>query len=165
MVIKGPNKHTIVQIKEAIKDGLMAVRNALEDGAVIPGAGAFELLAHDELMRFKETVKGRAKLGVQCFADALLVIPKTLAQNAGYDAQETIVTLLEEAKQSKKAIGVDVNTGKACLPADLGIFDNYCVTKQILSSATTIATNMLLVDEIMKAGVSTQQKAGPQMAQ
>jgi len=115
-------------------------------------------------LQFKDTVKGRAKLGVQCFAEALLVIPKTLAQNAGYDAQETIVTLVEEAKASKKPIGVDVGTGKACLPADLGIVDNFCVKKQILTSATTIATNMLLVDEIMKAGVSTQQK-GPQMAQ
>ena len=43
---------------------------------MLPGAGAFEIAAHTELMKFKETVKGRARLGVQAFADALLVIPK-----------------------------------------------------------------------------------------
>ncbi len=61
------------------------VQNAIEDGAVIPGAGAFELAAAADLMEFQKTVAGRAKLGVQAFADALLVIPKTLAQNSGLD--------------------------------------------------------------------------------
>jgi len=159
MLIRGPNKHTIMQIKDAIKDGLMAVRNCFVDGGVVPGAGAFELAAHGELMKYKETVKGRLKLGVECFAKALLVIPKTLAQNAGFDAQETIVTLTEEEAKTREAkrgyIGLDLSTGGACLPADMGILDNYIVKKHIVSSSATIASNLLLVDEIMKAGIST----------
>lgn len=57
----------------------------IDDEGFIPGAGAFEIAAHKHLMDFKDTVKGKAKLGVETFARALLVIPKTLAENCGYD--------------------------------------------------------------------------------
>merc|ERR1719282_1355639 len=77
ILMKGPNKHTLNQIKDAVRDGLRAVKNALEDGSVVPGAGAFEVSAAHALLQHKGEVKGRAKLGVQAFADALLVIPKT----------------------------------------------------------------------------------------
>ena len=52
---------------------------------MVPGAGAFEFAAYDHLMKSAETVEGKAKLGVRAFADALLVIPKTLAENSGFD--------------------------------------------------------------------------------
>ena len=77
----------MTQLKDAVRDGLRAVKNALEDGAVVPGAGAFEIAAAHALLQHKGEVKGRAKLGVQAFADALLIIPKTLASNSGYDPQ------------------------------------------------------------------------------
>ncbi|XP_064612237.1 T-complex protein 1 subunit zeta-like [Liolophura sinensis] len=155
IVIKGPNKHTLTQIKDAIHDGLRAVKNAIEDESVIPGAGAFEIAAYQELMKYKDTVKGRARLGVQAFADALLIIVKVLAQNSGLDAQETLVKLQEEYTSPKQAIGLDIKTGEAIIPADQGIFDNYRVKKQLLHSCTVIASNLLLVDEIMRAGMSS----------
>jgi len=63
----GPNKHTITQIKDAVNDGLRAVKNALEDGSVVPGAGAFEVAAHAALTsaEFMNSVQGRAKYGVK----------------------------------------------------------------------------------------------------
>ncbi|XP_072044633.1 T-complex protein 1 subunit zeta-like [Amphiura filiformis] len=155
ILIKGPNKHTLSQIKDAVHDGLRAVKNAIEDGAVVPGAGALEVAIYDTLMKFKATVKGRARLGVQAYADALLVIPKVLAQNAGLDPQETIVKLQEEYAESQQPVGVDISTGEALVASDAGIWDNYCVKKQILNSCTVIASNLLLVDEIMRAGLSS----------
>merc|ERR1712179_197765 len=62
IMIKGPNKHTITQIKDAVRDGLRAVKNAIEDNCVVPGAGAFEIAAHSALMALKETVGTRARL-------------------------------------------------------------------------------------------------------
>lgn len=53
----------------------------------ILGAGAFEVTAYKELNNFKDTVKGKARLGVAAYAEALLVIPKVLATNSGFDAQ------------------------------------------------------------------------------
>jgi T-complex protein 1 subunit zeta len=94
LLIKGPNQHTLSQINDAIRDGLRAVKNAIEDHHLVAGAGAFELACHHHLMKFKDTVKGRAKMGVEAFAQALLIIPKVLAQNAGLDTQEALVTLM-----------------------------------------------------------------------
>jgi T-complex protein 1 subunit zeta len=101
ILVKGAHKHVIAQILEAVRDGTRSVANALKDGTLVPGAGGFETLAHAELMKFKSTISGRAKLGVQAYAEALLCIPKTLAENAGYDAQDSMLKLLEEAAQVK----------------------------------------------------------------
>jgi len=155
LLIKGSNKHTLGQIKDAVHDGLRAVKNAIEDGAVVPGAGAYEVVAHAALIKYKDTVKGRARLGVQAFADALLVIPKVLAQNSLFDQQDTMVKLQEEHAATKLPVGLDVTTGEALIPLDAGIFDNYRVKKQLLHSCTVIASNLLLVDEIMRAGMSS----------
>lgn len=155
ILIKSPNKHSLGQIKDAVRDGLRAVNNAIEDKAIIPGAGAFEIKANLELQKFKDSVKGKARLGVQAYAEALLIIPKVLAVNSGYDVQDTIVKLQEESRLSPDAIGLDLSTGEAVKPADLGIFDTYTVKKQILNSCSVIASNLLLVDEIMRAGMSS----------
>lgn len=155
ILIKGPNKHTLAQIKDAVHDGLRAVKNAIEDGSVVPGAGAFEVAVSAALTEFKKTVKGRARLGVQAFADALLVIPKILAQNSGYDPQETIVKLQEEYAEAKTPVGIDLSSGEALVPSDSGIWDNYRVKRQLLHSCTVIASNLLLVDEIMRAGMTS----------
>jgi len=155
ILVKGPNKHTITMIKDAIRDGLRAVKNAIEDGSVVPGAGAFEVAAHSALTALKETVSTRARLGVQAYADALLVIPKALASNSGYDPQEATVKLQAEYGKSRVPVGIDLSTGEPMNPATTGVWDNYRVKRQLLNSCTVIAGNLLLVDEIMKAGMSS----------
>ncbi|KAJ7308985.1 hypothetical protein JRQ81_008268 [Phrynocephalus forsythii] len=155
LLLKGPNKHTLTQIKDAVRDGLRAVKNAIEDGCVVPGAGALEVAIAAALVKHKTTIKGRAQLGVQAFADALLIIPKVLAQNSGYDAQETLVKLQAEYAESGQLVGVDLNSGEPMVAAAAGVWDNYSVKKQLLHSSTVIASNILLVDEIMRAGMSS----------
>ncbi|KAJ8678940.1 hypothetical protein QAD02_014727 [Eretmocerus hayati] len=155
ILLKGPNKHTLVQLKDAVHDGLRAIRNAVEDEAVIPGAGAFEIAAHQALSQYKNEVKGKQRLGVQAYAEALLIIPKTLTVNSGFDTQDTIVKLQEEFTSLKQPVGLDVSSGEALDPVTAGIYDNYIVKKQILNSCTVIASNLLLVDEIMRAGLSS----------
>ena len=94
LLIKGPNPHTIQQTQDALRDGLRAVKNAIEDEALIPGAGAFEVACAAHLNGpVKKAARGRAKMGVQAFAEALLVIPKTLAANGGFDVQDVVVAL------------------------------------------------------------------------
>jgi T-complex protein 1 subunit zeta len=155
ILIKAPNKHTMNQIKDAIKDGLRAVTNSIEDKFIVPGAGAFEIAVNNALLTFKETVKGKARLGVNAFAEAMLIIPKTLAQNAGHDQQSVLVELHDASISSKSLIGLDLKTGGALFPLEHGIIDNYRVKRQIIHSATIIASNLLLVDEIMRAGLSS----------
>ena len=158
ILVKGPNPHTISQIKDTIHDGLRAVKNAIEDGALIPGGGAFELAAHKRLMEVVAKTTGRAKLGVQAFADAMLIVPKTLATNSGFDVQDTLINLQEEMERVQQPVGLDVGTGKPMLPAELGIFDNYRVKRQMLALCTVLATQLLLVDEVMRAGRGSRPK-------
>jgi len=109
-------------------------------------------------MKYKNTVPGRARLGVQAFADALLVIPKTLAANSGFDSLDVIVTL-QEAAFDGKIVGLDLATGDALNPIEEGIWDQYRVLRQMLNSSSVIATQLLLVDEIMRAGKNVQKSA------
>lgn len=91
-------------------------------------------------------------MGVVAFADALLVIPRTLAVNSGFDAQETLIKVQEAHLKNKEAFGVDVVTGEP-LPASVSsVWDNYIVKRQFLNIAPVLAQQLLLVDEVMRAG-------------
>lgn len=161
ILVKGPNKHTITQIKDAIRDGLRAVKNTIEDKCVIPGAGAFQVAAYIDLMKFKEGVSGKIKFGVQAFAEGLLIIPKTLGSNSGFDPVEVIVKLQED-QQKGHLVGLDIGTGEPISPEEEGIWDNYCVMKHILNSSSVIASQLLLVDEILRAGRDVGKSKIPQ---
>ena len=154
ILLKGPNQHTIIQLKDAVRDGLRAVKNTLIDKAVIPGARAFEagLFVHLNEVT-KKSVEGRAKRGVEAFAEAMLVIPKTLAENSGYDAQDAVISLTDE-HENGNIVGIDVTTGEPFDPTTSGVYDNYLVKMQILQSAPVVATQLLLVDQVLRAGVN-----------
>lgn len=162
ILIRGPNKHTIDQIKDATRDGLRAVKGAMDDGALVPGAGAFEIAAYRMLMRRKSAVSGKAKLGVEAFANSLLIIPKALAENSGLDVQDSIIKVEDEQENTGLAVGLNLTTGDAFLPSAEGIWDSYTVKKQTLNLSTVLATQLLLVDEVMKAGKAMGKSApGP----
>uniref|UniRef100_A0A2K6G2P8 Chaperonin containing TCP1 subunit 6B n=1 Tax=Propithecus coquereli TaxID=379532 RepID=A0A2K6G2P8_PROCO len=104
------------------------------DTCVVPGAGAVEVAIAEALVEYKHSVKGRARLGVQAFADAILIIPKVLAQNSGCDPQETLIKVQDAHLETKQLVGIDLNTGEPMVAADAGVWDNYCVKKQLLHS-------------------------------
>ncbi|KAJ3512716.1 hypothetical protein NLJ89_g3357 [Agrocybe chaxingu] len=162
LLIKGPNPHTTQQIQDALRDGLRAVKNALEDECLIPGAGAFEVACSAHLSGpAKKSAKGRVKMGVQAFADALLIIPKTLAQNGGFDVQDVVVALQEEQAEGN-VVGIDLESGEPIDPTASGIWDNYRVKRQMLHSCAVIAINLLSTDEILRAGRSSLKPDGAQ---
>ena len=152
LLIRGPNKHTIDQIKDATRDGLRAAKCAIEDCCLVPGAGAFEIAAYRMLQRRKSAVTGKAKLGIEAFAESLLIVPKTLAENSGFDVQESIIKVDEEQERSGQAVGLNLTNGEPFLPAAEGVWDAFVVKKQVLNLSTVLATQLLLVDEVMKAG-------------
>ncbi|KAI0644748.1 chaperonin-containing T-complex zeta subunit Cct6 [Trametes meyenii] len=162
LLIKGPNPHTIQQTQDALRDGLRAVKNALEDEALIPGAGAFEVACAAHLSGpVKKAAKGRAKMGVQAFAEALLIIPKTLAANGGFDVQDVVVALQDEQSEGN-AVGLDLESGEPFDPTVQGVWDNYRVKRQMLHSCSVIAVNLLSTDEILRAGRSSLKPDGQQ---
>ena len=85
ILIKGPNEHSIAQVKDAVRDGLRAVKNAILDGGVIPGAGAFEIACSEHLKEFAKSgvFKDKSILGIEVFAEAILAIPNNIIKNSG----------------------------------------------------------------------------------
>ncbi|KAF2623393.1 T-complex protein 1 subunit zeta [Macroventuria anomochaeta] len=152
LLIKGPNSHTISQIKDAVRDGLRSVYNMIVDKSVVPGGGAFQVACAARLNseEFRKTVKGKAKWGVLAFADALLVIPKTLAANSGHDIQDSLAALQDEHAEGN-VVGLNLATGEAMDPIQEGVYDSFRVLRNCIASATGIASNLLLCDEMLKA--------------
>ncbi|PYH63566.1 chaperonin-containing T-complex subunit CCT6 [Aspergillus vadensis CBS 113365] len=152
ILIKGPNQHTIAQVKDAVRDGLRSVYNTIVDNCVIPGAGSYQVAcaAHLTSEAFRKTVKGKAKWGVQAFADALLIIPKTLAANSGHDVQDSLAALQDE-QSNGNTVGLDLTTGEPMDPIQEGVFDSFRVLRNCVASSTGIASNLLLCDELLKA--------------
>jgi len=151
ILLKGPNKHTVVQMKDAVRDGLRSLLNVIVDECVVPGAGCYELALSKELMALRPDP--RYALGVKVLAEAALIIPKTLVSNAGHDAYRAIVKAQQTAGDIK--LGFDLYTGETFYPAAQGIYDNYCAKKQMIDASVVVACNLLLTDEIMRAGLSS----------
>lgn len=162
ILVKGQNDHTIAMLKDAIRDGLRAVRNAIEDQCIIPGAGAFEVASYVRLQKYAEGVQGKLKLSVLAFAESLLSIPKVLAENSGFDGQEAILQLVDEYRSKQVAVGVNTIEKGIISPEALGIYDNYIVKKQLLNLSPTLAQQLVLCDEILKAGKQMAKKDEPQ---
>ncbi|AWU76953.1 T-complex protein 1, zeta subunit [Pichia kudriavzevii] len=157
ILIKGAHNYIIQQTKDAVRDGLRAVSNAIKDGCLVPGAGAFYLSCAKHLVENKEINKGKNKPGVKAFSDALLVIPKTLCKNAGLDTLEAIAEAQDEIDEGQ-VVGIDLNSGEPLDPTIDGIWDSFRVLRNAISSATGIASNLLLCDELLKAGKSSLEK-------
>eukprot|EP00996_Jenningsia_fusiforme_P003215 NODE_401_length_2295_cov_92.495548_g370_i0.p1 GENE.NODE_401_length_2295_cov_92.495548_g370_i0~~NODE_401_length_2295_cov_92.495548_g370_i0.p1 ORF type:complete len:544 (+),score=87.98 NODE_401_length_2295_cov_92.495548_g370_i0:509-2140(+) len=163
ILIKGPNKHTLGQIKDSVRDGLRAVLNTLNDKHVVPGAGAFEVAAAVHLDTYREKVEGHVKIGVRAFSEALSIVPRTLCTSTGRDDAPYVLMELQEAhkaalrKGAAECHGFDVASGEVGDALALQIFDTYTCKRNLVNSASEIACQLLLCDEIMK---SSARKGG-----
>lgn len=168
ILIKGSTHYALNQTKDAVRDGLRAVANVLRDKMVIPGAGAFFIAASRHLRacnKHKLGALGKTKTGLDAFAEALLVVPKTLVKNSGYDALDVLAVCEDELNEAdevgeRRYVGVDLKIGDSCDPTIEGIWDSYRVIRNAINGASGIASNLLLCDELLRAGRSTLKEGG-----
>merc|ERR1712160_146535 len=106
----------------------------------------YEQSLEDE--QYKRTVQGKARLGVEIFANAMLIVPKTLLENSGVDIQEKLLKVVGERESKKLPVGINLQTGDPLDATIEGIWDNFCVKKQLLGLASVLAQQLLLVDEV-----------------
>ena len=149
MLIRGSDQQEIDQMKDTIRDGLRACKNAMEDNGVLVGAGTFELQCWKELNEFAKTVKGKVKIGVQVLAEALLIIPKTLIENSGYDVMEKLYELQDKINEGKVG-GVDIDSGNFI--ENPNVWDGVKVKKQMIQLSTVLSSQLMLVDVVMRCG-------------
>ncbi|MEM2419384.1 MAG: thermosome subunit beta [Candidatus Bathyarchaeia archaeon] len=152
MVVRGGTEHVVDEAERSLHDALCVVRNAIEDGKIVPGGGAPEAEVAKQLRDYAVKVGGREQLAIEAFADAVESIPLTLAENAGLDPVDIMVALrAAHEKADGYRMGVDVFTGKIRDMLELNIVEPLRVKLQVIKSATEAANMILKIDDVIAA--------------
>jgi len=152
LILRGGTEHVIDEVDRAIEDSLGVVRTTIEDGKVLAGGGAPEVELSLALRDYADSVGGREQLAVEAFADALEVIPRTLAENAGLDPIDSLVELRAAHDGGNTASGLDAYTGDTIDMAEEGVYEPLRVKTQAIESATEAAVMLLRIDDVIAAG-------------
>jgi chaperonin GroEL (HSP60 family) len=161
ILVRGGTEHVVDEAKRAMTDAIGDVAAALKNGKVVAGAGAPEIEVAKGLRRYADGLSGREQLAVLAFADALEVIPRTLAENAGMDPINILVELkAAHDKKNQKWYGVDVFKGKVVDSWAAGVIEPLKIKTQALSSASEVAQMILRIDDVIAGGKASQP---PQM--
>ena len=132
-----------------MEDALRVVGVAVEDKLLVAGGGAPEVELALRLRAYASTVGGREQLAIESFADAMEIIPKTLAENAGLDQIDTLVSLRSQHESGLKTSGLDMDSGKPMDMAKLGVLEPLRVKTQAISSAAEAAVMILRIDDVI----------------
>jgi thermosome len=151
ILVRGGTEHVVDEVDRAVEDAVGAVTSAVEVGKVVPGGGAPEAEAARELRKYAEGFSGREQLAVNAFADAMEVIPRSLAENGGLDPIDTLVTLRAEHDKGKNVIGVNVLDGGVTDMTQLGVIEPLKVKTQAINSASDAAEMILRIDDVISA--------------
>ncbi|MCS7120723.1 MAG: thermosome subunit beta [Nitrososphaerota archaeon] len=152
ILIRGGSERIVDEAERSVHDALCVVRDVVQEPKVVLGGGAPEIEVAKTLREYAETLPGREQLAVQCFADALEVIPITLGENAGLDPIDITSELRARHEKGEIWAGVDVFGGDVKDMQKLEVYEPLAVKKQIIKSATEAATMILKIDDIIAAG-------------
>lgn len=159
--IRGGTKQTTDEVERAITDVIGALTSAVEGGKYVTGGGSTEIEVAMKLRDAATDIGGREQLAMQSFADALEVIPKSLADSAGMDPIDTLVQLRSKHKSaSGKSFGVDVYSNVVADMDKLGVIEPLKVKSQAITSATEATVSILRIDDMISSKGS-KPAAGP----
>jgi len=152
ILVKGGTEHVVAEIERAMDDAIGDIISALRSGKIVAGAGSTEIELAKQLREFSEGLSGREQLAVKAFADAMEVVPKTLAENAGLDPIDILVSM--KAAHDKKQVwaGIDVFSGKVIDAWKEGIIEPLKIKTQAVSSASEVVTMILRIDDVIAGG-------------
>jgi thermosome len=149
IILRGGTEHVVDELDRAMEDALRVVGVAVQDKVLVAGGGAPEVELALRLRAYASTVGGREQLAIESFADAMEVIPKTLAENAGLDQIDTLVALRSAHEKGTKTAGLDMDTGEPVDMLKLGVVEPLRVKTQAISSATEAAVMILRIDDVI----------------
>ncbi len=151
ILVRASTEHVVDEVDRSIEDAIGAVASAVEVGKVVPGAGAPEAEVAKRLRKFAEQFSGREQLAIKAFADALEVVPRSLAENAGLDPIDILVALRAAHDQGKSSYGVGVFDGVVVDAFDTGVIEPLKVKTQAIKSAAEAAEMILRIDDVITA--------------
>ena len=148
LFVRGSTKHIVDEIVRAIEDAIGVVAATVEDDKVVAGGGSPEIAMAKKLKDYADSISGREQLAVNAFAEALEIVPKTLAENAGLDSIDSLVDL-RAAHENSAVMGLDVFTGKVADMKEAGVIEPKRVKKQAIQSASEAAEMILRIDDVI----------------
>jgi len=151
ILVRGSTEHVVDEVDRSIEDAIGAVASAVEVGKVVAGAGSPEAEIARKLRKFAESFSGREQLAIIAFAEALEVIPRSLAENAGLDPIDILVELRSLHDQGKITYGVDIDNGKVSDAEVIGVVEPLKVKTQAIKSAAEAAEMILRIDDVVSA--------------
>ncbi len=160
ILIRGGTEHVVAEVERAVQDAIGDVMAATKDGLVVGGAGAPEVELARGLRKFSNTLSGREQLAVNAFADAIEVIPRTLAENAGLDPIDVLTNLKASHDKGEKFAGIDVFTGKVMDSWKRGVIEPLKIKTQAVKSASEVAELILRIDDVIASGSSKGPSRG-----
>ncbi|MBX0287002.1 TCP-1/cpn60 chaperonin family protein [Halomicroarcula sp. F28] len=152
LLLRGSTDHVVDELERGVMDALDVVAATVTQGQVLGGGGAPEVEVARRLRDFADGVEGREQLAVEAFADALEIIPRTLAKNAGLDGIDTLVDLRAAHEDGQVSAGLNVFTGDVEDTLETGVVEPSHAKRQAISSAAEAANLVLKIDDIIAAG-------------
>ncbi len=163
LLIRGSTEHVVDEIQRAMEDAIGVVAATVEDGRVVAGGGAAEISIAKGLKDYADSISGREQLAVSAFAEALEVVPKTLAENAGLDSIDALVDL-RAAHEKSAYMGLDVFKGEVTDMYKAGVIEPHRVKKQAIQSAAEAAEMILRIDDVIASTGSGKEPDMDEMA-
>ncbi|MBT6044492.1 thermosome subunit, partial [Candidatus Woesearchaeota archaeon] len=162
ILIRGGTEHVVAEVERAVEDAIGDVIASVKEGKAVGGAGSPEIELAKDLRDFANTLSGREQLAVQAFAEAMEVIPRTLAENAGLDPIDIITNLKASHDRDEKFAGIDVFTGNVINSWKEGIIEPLKIKTQAVKSASEVAELILRIDDVISCSPS---QGGPSPGQ
>ncbi len=161
ILIRGGSEHVIDEVERAMEDAIKGVAAALELGKAVPGGGAVEIQIAKQLRKYAESFKGREQLAVNAFANAMEIVPKSLAENGGLDPIDKLAQLRSEHDKKKFSAGLDIFTGKVDDMLKLGVIEPLKIKLQAIKSASEVSEMILRIDDMISAGAGERMPSPP----
>jgi thermosome len=149
MLIRGGSQRVIDEVDRSIHDALMVVKDVIEKPEIVAGGGAPEAFAASQLKDWADNFDGREQLAIKKYAEALEIIPLTIAENAGMDPIDTMATLRAKQNQGLKWTGIDARNTKIADMLAIDVVEPIVVKEQIIKSATEAACMILRIDDVI----------------
>ncbi|WP_406659885.1 thermosome subunit beta [Methanolobus sp. ZRKC3] len=149
ILLRGGTDHVIDNIERGLNDSLRVVGVAIEDEKLVAGGGSPEVEVALRLQEYAATLSGREQLAVKAFAEALEIVPRTLAENAGLDPIDMLMELRAHHEKGVKTAGLNVYTGEVIDMWEAGVVEPLRVKTQAVNAAAESAVMILRIDDII----------------
>merc|ERR1711874_325018 len=150
ILLRGASKDILNEVERNLQDALHVARNIFLKPKLVPGGGAVEMEVAHLLAEKSKSLKGVVQWPYRALANALEVIPRTLAQNCGANTVRTLTTLrAKHAEGGKSSWGINGLTGKIEDMKALGIYEPLAVKLQTYKTAVETAILLLRIDDIV----------------